>query len=183
MITITIPLEEYFELRLKGLCSYIVLDANRDHGALASLTAQPDWQTVAHLEEIHHDVDSGGVFPMSPECGEGASSSTPLAPNLTETTKPKPVINQRNLVKLWPLKEYKASAENLFRAREESAKRVKAHNDYQRRIIIARAKLLASDSYKSGKLTIEKIEAILANPDSLPAFKVQFDKIVLPTEE
>lgn len=183
MITITIPLEEYFELRLKGLCSYIVLDANRDAQAIASLTSQADWQAIAHLEEISHDVQPGQEFNVPSEStqppGSLASPIGQTAPSASQPANLKP----RNLVKLWPLKEYKASSENLFRAREESAKRVKAHNDYQKRIVIARAKLLASDSYKSGKLSIEKIEAILANPNSLPAFKVQFDKIVLPPEE
>jgi len=178
MITITIPLEEYFELRLRGSCSYIVLDTAADRQAIASLTAQPDWQTVAHLEEIHHDVDSGGVFPVSPECRQGVDSSTPQNQVSVETTKPEPVINQRNLVKLWPLKEYKASSENLFRAREESAKRVKAHNDFQRKCVIGKNKMIAS-----GKVPLEKIDEIFKDLDKFPVVKAAIERITLVVNE
>jgi len=155
MITITIGLEEYLDLQLRGMREYCIIGV-ADYKAI---TAQPGWEGVCHLEPVQNGQESSK---------DGISEPF---------THPNNLVDVKPLWQLWHRKEWQESATKRSQAKAASEHRVKAHNDFQRKCIIGKNKMILS-----GKVPLEKIDEIFKDLDKFPVVKAAIERIVLPSE-
>jgi len=169
MITITIPLNEYFHLSLRGMKEYIVVD----DGDKERITAQDGWEGVCHFEP------EGGSEACRQDSTEGseacrevsietltveAQEESKALPGRTHPGDPPAPLTSPRLWQLWPAKSWQESVERRTQSKLASDRRVASHNAQKSLLDLARQRLL--------KVYPEsKVDYYLSNINDYPKLK------------